>query len=144
MQRPSKQRSLKDKRASNGRTLALDGAAWRKLRAHVLACEPLCRQCTARGLTVPATDVDHRDNDPTNNDLVNLQPLCHGCHSRKTAAEMGGNVRHGCDTTGRPLDPNHPWNKPACALLVRTAGTESEKSPATKGDKPTVPPFCQR
>jgi hypothetical protein len=30
-------RTLKDKREANGRTLALDGAAWRKLRASVLA-----------------------------------------------------------------------------------------------------------
>ncbi len=29
-------------------------------------------------------DVDHRDNDPSNNDLSNLVGMCHSCHSRKT------------------------------------------------------------
>ena len=112
-------------KAGNGRTLRLDSAAWRKLRRSVLACEPLCRHCTARGLTVIATDVDHRDNDPSNNELVNLVPLCHSCHSRKTALDMGGNVKMGCDLDGRPLDPNHHWN---------------EKSPETFGHKPTGSP----
>lgn len=92
------------------RTLKLNGGAWQKLRASVLAGEPLCRHCTARGLTVPATDVDHRDGNPGNNEAENLQPLCHECHSRKTAADHGKNVHQGCDTEGMPLDPAHPWN----------------------------------
>lgn len=95
------------------RALPLNGAAWQKLRADVLAGEPLCRHCTTRGLTVPATDLDHRDGNPGNNDPVNLQPLCHECHSRKTAADNGKTVRQGCDTDGTPADPNHPWNSVA-------------------------------
>lgn len=117
-------RTLRDKQEANGRTLALDGAAWRKLRAFVLAGEPLCRHCTARGLTVIATDLDHRDNDPSNNDMVNLVPLCHSCHSLKTAKDMGRNVRLGCDASGVPMDASHHWNK----------------SPATEQRKPTVAP----
>ena len=112
-------RTLKDKQASNGRTLALNGKAWRVLREHVLASEPCCRHCTARGLTVPATDVDHWDNDPRNNDLLNLVPLCHACHSRKTAKDMGRAVCMGCDVAGLPLDPCHPWNNASGAVLVR-------------------------
>ncbi|HEY0200266.1 MAG TPA: HNH endonuclease signature motif containing protein [Burkholderiaceae bacterium] len=103
-------KTLKERQAETGRTLALDGSAWRKLRASILAGEPLCRMCTARGLTVAATDVDHRDNNPANNDPVNLQPLCHECHSHKTNADMGHAVRLGCDASGMPLDPSHPWN----------------------------------
>lgn len=95
------------------RALKLNGAAWQKLRAHVLSCEPLCRDCTARGLTEPATDVDHRDGDPGNNDLTNLQPLCHSCHSLKTARDHGKKVSMGCDVHGMPLDPSHPWNRSA-------------------------------
>lgn len=119
---PFQARTLKDKQASNGRTLALNGKAWRVLRKSVLAGEPCCRHCVARGLTVTATDVDHWDNDSSNNDPLNLVPLCHECHSRKTARDMGHRVCMGCDVSGLPLDPSHPWNKAAGAVLVRPAG----------------------
>ena len=114
-------RTLKDKREANGRTLALDGAAWRKLRASVLRGEPLCRHCQARGLIVVATEVDHR-NGPSDNRLESLQPLCKPCHSKQTMRDMGHNVYPGCDANGMPIDPSHPWNK--------------EKSPATDSHKP--------
>ncbi|MGE4238683.1 HNH endonuclease signature motif containing protein [Hydrogenophaga sp.] len=104
------------------RTIPLNSSEWQRLRASVLSGEPLCRDCTRRGLTVAATDVDHRDGNPANNDLVNLQPLCHECHSRKTAAEHGKRVAWGCDADGIPLDPAHPWRQ----------AVESEKSPATE------------
>jgi len=102
-------RTLKDKREANGRTLALDGAAWRKLRASVLRGEPLCRHCKARGLIVVATEVDHR-NGPSDNRLESLQPLCKPCHSKQTMRDMGHNVYMGCDVNGMPIDPSHPWN----------------------------------
>lgn len=121
---------------TNGRTLPLTSNAWRKLRRSVLLAEPLCRMCTARGLSVPATDVDHRDNNPANNDLVNLQPLCHECHSRKTHSDMGHNVRMGCDTEGKPLDYHHPWNNATESVLVRPSTGVAQKSPATGGCKP--------
>ena len=125
-------KTLKQKQQANGRTLALNGTAWRKLRAHVLAGEPLCRHCTAKGLTVLATEVDHHDNNPANNALQNLQPLCRMHHSLKTARDMGYTVneRMGCDASGKPLDPSHPWNKAASAVL--TSPTDyCEKSLAT-------------
>ena len=133
-------RTLKDKQQSNGRTLALNGAAWRKLRASVLASEPLCRYCTAKGLTVPATEVDHR-NGPADNRLESLQPLCQSCHSKQTARDMGHNVieRLGCDATGKPLDPCHPWNKAASAVLVRS-GVAAEKIAATSDAKNRLSP----
>lgn len=104
-------KTLTDKQKANGRTLALNGTPWRKLRALVLSEAPLCQHCAARGLIVQATDVDHIDNDPTNNDPRNLASLCAPCHSRKTQADMGKRVNWGCDVNGIPLDPNHPWNK---------------------------------
>jgi len=74
----------------------------------------------------PATVVDHIK--PHRGDMKlfwdrgNWQPLCGSCHSRKTARQDGGfgNTRDtsgavpvpGCDVHGRPIDPNHPWNKP--------------------------------
>jgi 5-methylcytosine-specific restriction protein A len=72
------------------RTLATNCAAWRKLRASVLSAEPLCRECSKRGIVRAANHVDHENGDPSNNDPSNLQPLCAPCHSRKTAAEDGG------------------------------------------------------
>ncbi len=60
------------------------GARWRALREAFLRKHPLCSHCKD---PTPATDVDHivplaRGG---TNDWSNLQPLCHACHSRKTA-----------------------------------------------------------
>jgi len=116
-------RTLYDKRQSNGRTLALDGKAWRTLRAAVLSEQPLCECCMREDeRPVMATDVHHIDDNPANNARSNLASLCHACHSRITNELMGHKVAWGCDAQGMPLDPNHPWNL--------------EKSPATDGHKP--------
>lgn len=104
-------KTLKQRQRETGRTPALDGAAWRRLRASVLADEPLCQDCHARGILTEATEVDHRDNDPTNNERENLVSMCKPCHSRKTQADMGKTVHMGCDIQGMPLDPDHPWNR---------------------------------
>lgn len=92
------------------RTLKLNGAKWQKLRASVLQDEPLCRHCTARGLVVMATDVDHMHG-ADDNRRESLQPLCHECHSRKTASDQGKRVSCGHDASGHPADPAHHWNK---------------------------------
>lgn len=119
------------------RTLKLNGAAWQKLRASVLAGEPLCRECIRQGHTTPATDVDHRDGNPGNNDAVNLVPLCHRCHSFKTARDHGKKVYLGCDEHGMPLDPSHPWNDAATArpaALLRPADrTDDDTQEITGG-----------
>jgi len=94
------------------RTIPLNTAAWQKLRASVLAEDPLCRDCERMGRVTPATDVDHDDGNPGNNDRANLVPRCHSCHSHKTMRERHGNAAvQGCDLNGMPLDPNHPWNR---------------------------------
>ena len=68
---------------------------WDALRTAQLLKEPFCRACTARGLRVRATDVDHiRDHKgdwTVFTDEGNLQSLCHSCHSRKTAQELHKN-----------------------------------------------------
>jgi 5-methylcytosine-specific restriction enzyme A len=70
---------------------------WRKLRAYVLAQEPLCRECRAKKIVTAATDVDHivtaRQDDSLFYDIDNLQPLCGSCHKSKSAKEKG--VYHG-------------------------------------------------
>lgn len=60
------------------------GAGWRRLRAMVLAREPLCRACGA-----PATDVDHVTPKSAGggDDEANLQALCGACHRGKTIRE---------------------------------------------------------
>ena len=93
------------------------------MRASVLNGEPLCRHCAARGIVTEATDVDHISGDPGDNSSENLQPLCHSCHSRKTASDHGKRVSMGCDVDGLPLDPAHPWAK-VCALLQKSPGTD--------------------
>jgi hypothetical protein len=135
-QYPSKP-TLRVSKADNGRVLPLGSAAWRKLRRAVLASEPCCRMCTAMGLTVIATDLDHRDNDPSNNDILNLVPLCHSCHSKKTMRDSGHNVRMGCATDGTPLDYQHHWNNATGAVLARPA---AEKSLEGFGCIPSVLP----
>lgn len=104
------------------RTLPLNSSAWQRLRAAVLSGEPLCRYCHARGIVTEATDVDHVSGNPGDNSSENLQPLCHECHSRKTASDHGKRVYQGCDVDGLPLDPAHPWAK-VCALLQKSPGT---------------------
>ena len=119
-------RTLYDKQQANGRTLALNGRAWATLRECVLREQPLCECCMRDDdRPVMATEVDHIDNDPSNNTRGNLQSLCKPCHSAKTMAEFHGRAItvKGCDANGMPLDPRHPWNL--------------EKSPATDGHEPS-------
>ncbi len=140
MQRPAPSRPAKrtGRDADPNRTLKLNGAAWQKLRASVLREEPLCRHCAARGLTVPATDVDHM-NGADDNRRESLQPLCHECHSRKTARDQGKKVVYGCDASGNPADPLHPWNQAAVRSPGASLATNSKKSSATNSPRPTAP-----
>ena len=92
------------------------GHKWRKARLGHLAANPLCVKCLAQSRTVAATTVDHVK--PHKGDMKlfwdpkNWQSLCTTHHSAtKQAEEKRGRVI-GCDASGRPLDPNHPWAKP--------------------------------
>lgn len=70
------------------------GYRWQRLRERILSEHPLCVECQKKGIIRLATDVDHvvphRGDPELMWDERNLQPLCHECHSRKTAAEDGG------------------------------------------------------
>ena len=80
-------RSLRDKQESNGRTLALDGNAWRNLRRSVLREQPLCEMCLrVEEVPVMATDVDHIDNDPTLRDKHRLLDSIPGLGERTTVS----------------------------------------------------------
>ena len=95
-------------------------ATWKRLRVTKLSRDPLCELCLPPGQKI-ATHVDHvkpiaEGGEPF--DLDNLQSACARCHNAKTAREDGGfgnrkgeRVRRGCDASGQPLDPKHPWNQ---------------------------------
>lgn len=68
------------------------GADWRRVRAAVLAGEPLCRICAEAGRTTAATEVDHLRPfhgraDPLRLAPENLRPLCVPCHRARTGAQ---------------------------------------------------------
>jgi len=83
---------MKNENASRDRGKRFyDKRLWRdRIRPAQLRREPLCEACLMKGKTVLATDVDHIDGNPYDNDEENLQSLCHECHSRKTVNEDGG------------------------------------------------------
>ena len=72
-------------------------ARWRRVRAQVLAAQPLCADPDGRhlalGQVVLASEVDHMQGiwrQPLDIYLpANLQPLCHACHARKSQLERG-------------------------------------------------------
>ena len=81
---------------------------WQRLRLIVLNAEPLCRPCLAEGREVAAHHVDHvvALAQGGTNDLSNLVPLCHSCHSRKTVRHDGGlgHASAPAPTTAPPSD----------------------------------------
>lgn len=112
-------------KANNGRLLPLNSDAWRKLRRQVLAEQPLCQYCPP-GTITPATEVDHKNNDPSDNSRENLVSTCKPCHSIKTMADLYGRpARMGFDEHGMPINPAHPWH---------------QKSPEADGAEPTGTP----
>lgn len=64
--------------------------AWMNLRRSFLSSFPLCQDCDARGLVVPARHVHHkvdRKADPSRAlDWDNLEALCVSCHGAKRNA----------------------------------------------------------
>jgi 5-methylcytosine-specific restriction enzyme A len=99
---------------------------WGRIRLLKLQESPLCEVCLRQfAEVVPAAVVDHRN--PISErgrkerlaaeafpSLEGLASLCESHHNAKTRAEQLGEknwMRKGCDIFGRPLDPDHPWNK---------------------------------
>ena len=96
---------------------------WVRLRKVKLQQQPLCEVCMKRGRLVPANTVDHIVSInagghpfPT---LDELMSCCASCHNSKTNAvdrkEGRGIAYKGCDASGLPIDPSHPFygnNKP--------------------------------
>lgn len=76
------------------RTTRMYGHRWRKERLRFLMQHPLCVDCKAEGITLEATEVDHRVPHRGDEELFwdqnNWQPLCKSHHSKKTASEDNG------------------------------------------------------
>lgn len=92
----------------------LYGRKWRDARQAFLVGHPLCVFCHQLGRDTPASVVDHivphRGDEKLFWDVTNWQALCKACHDgAKAELEQTGTLR-GCDTSGTPLDPGHPWN----------------------------------
>ena len=56
----------------------------RKIRYQVIANQPYCTLCGMRPSDGVRLEVDHIDEDATNNDLSNLQVLCGACNVGKS------------------------------------------------------------
>jgi 5-methylcytosine-specific restriction protein A len=68
------------------------GRPWRRLRESILNRDPLCVNLFGiKDHVALSTDVDHilPVAQGGTEDASNLQGLCHSCHSRKTANEVG-------------------------------------------------------
>lgn len=74
-------------------------------RRRRLAAEPLCRDCTAKGLIVPSTVPDHieplsqggADTDD------NIRCLCDPCHKRRTEEQFGHRTTQEIGVDGWPV-----------------------------------------
>jgi 5-methylcytosine-specific restriction protein A len=90
-------------------------ANWRRLRAAKLAEHPLCEVCEKAGRIVVASHVDHQTPISLGGDpfppLSGLTAMCHSCHSIKTNRVDKPLMRppKGCDASGAPADPRHPF-----------------------------------
>jgi 5-methylcytosine-specific restriction protein A len=90
-------------------------ARWERYRLHFLRANPLCAMCQREGRVVPATVVDHvtphKGDQALFWDPANHQALCKPHHdSTKQRQERRGFVS-GSTVEGRPIDPDHPWNR---------------------------------
>lgn len=88
---PAEARRLHDARRGSSTARGYD-RHWQKVRAVVLADEPLCRFCAERGRVTPAEVVDHIETIADRPDLrlvrSNLRPLCESCHNARTARDQ--------------------------------------------------------
>lgn len=105
------------------------GSRWRKARLTFLQQHPLCRMCQEDGRLTPATVVDHitphKLEEARKSGSVeaialaetmfwhrgNWQPLCKTHHDGAKAKQEARGYVVGCDESGLPLDPGHPWHR---------------------------------
>lgn len=88
---------------------------WRKARRVFLSEKPLCAMCQDLDIVTPAVVVDHitphRGDEELFWDEKNWQGLCLVCHDRHKAIQENRGYVPGANSSGLPLDKNHPWHK---------------------------------
>jgi hypothetical protein len=93
-------------------------ALWRGdrgLRDQQLNREPLCERCKAQGIITAATVVNHRR--PHRGDWAlfvdpaNHESVCKDHHDTLVQREEARGHAIGTGLDGRPVDPEHPWNR---------------------------------
>ena len=84
-----------------------------RMRTLLMRTVILCEECTRQGRTSAGTIADHIKPIAKGGtgDRSNYQLLCKDCSDTKTLADKGQSAKQGVDTSGLPLDPNHPWNR---------------------------------
>ena len=81
---------------------------WGKVRGVKLSRDPFCERCLAKGRTVPAQMVHHKDRNSSNNSFDNLESVCLSCHNDEHRDELFGNdkkgfvSKKGCGIDGKP------------------------------------------
>ncbi len=77
-----------------------------------------CELCGADWLWRPYLDhVDHIDNDKTNNDILNLRPLCNGCNvKRSDKPKHLSKGRVALEYKGKTMTPEEWGRDPNCAV----------------------------
>lgn len=80
-------------------------AAWAKVRVAYLRAHPMCE---VKGCPQVATVVHHCDENSRNNAVGNLMAMCRAHHEQHHGRMA--NVS-GCDASGWPSDPTHPWRQ---------------------------------
>lgn len=53
----------------------------------------------------------HKGNEALFFDLDNVETACKACHDTLVQREEARGYTIGADIDGRPVDPNHPWNR---------------------------------
>jgi len=87
---------------------------WKNARKKFMARYPTCVDCGRPGRQVDHK-IPHRGNLTLFWDVRNWETRCWSCHSRKTTQQDGGfgnpikEVLSGCDASGEPNTPGHPW-----------------------------------
>jgi len=88
---------------------------WKRRRADQLTRQPLCQRCQAKGLVQVATVAHHVIKHNGDEQLFwngELASSCAPCHDIIEQGIEARGYEVGCDTSGRPVAADHPWNRP--------------------------------
>ncbi len=107
-------------------------ARWKRLRAKVLANNPICSVCHAVAATA-VDHVEHRDDNSSFWDIHNLRPICKSCNSSLSVKANTERRRNGY---GHRSDAWGGYGRSANGELSTTRGA-NERHTATENDRVT-------